>query len=70
MVLNSPGRSHFNVGQALAKGLVNAGHEITVVSVFPQRKPIPGYHDINVPNIITAMKGKLKVHRFSKIFSK
>ncbi|XP_017101752.2 UDP-glycosyltransferase UGT5 [Drosophila bipectinata] len=59
MVLNSPGRSHFNVGQALAKGLVNAGHEITVVSVFPQKKAIPGYHDINVPNIIAAMKGDI-----------
>ncbi|EDV43002.2 LOW QUALITY PROTEIN: uncharacterized protein Dana_GF18262, partial [Drosophila ananassae] len=59
MVLNSPGRSHFNVGQALAKGLVNAGHEITVVSVFPQKKNIPGYHDINVPNIIAAMKGDI-----------
>ncbi|SPP83487.1 UDP-glucuronosyltransferase 1-9 [Drosophila guanche] len=59
MVLNSPGRSHFNVGHALAKGLVQAGHEITVVSVFPQKKPLPGYHDINVPNIISAMKGDL-----------
>ncbi|XP_039151017.1 UDP-glucosyltransferase 2 [Drosophila simulans] len=42
MVLNSAGSSHFNVGHALAKGLVKAGHTITVVSVFPQKKPIPG----------------------------
>lgn len=41
MILNSPGRSHFNVGHALAKGLVQAGHEITVASVFPLKKPIP-----------------------------
>ncbi|XP_017145347.1 UDP-glucuronosyltransferase 2B31 [Drosophila miranda] len=59
MVLNSPGRSHFNVGHALAKGLVQAGHEITVVSVFPLKKPMPGYHDINVPNVIGAMRGDL-----------
>ncbi|EDW38373.1 GL12046 [Drosophila persimilis] len=59
MVLNSPGRSHFNVGHALAKGLVQAGHEITVVSVFPLKKPMPGYHDIYVPNVIGAMRGDL-----------
>ncbi|KAH8243318.1 hypothetical protein KR032_006516 [Drosophila birchii] len=59
MILNSPGRSHFNVGHALAKGLVQAGHEITVASVFPLKKPIPGYHDIYIPNVINAMKGDL-----------
>ncbi|XP_022209927.2 UDP-glycosyltransferase UGT5 [Drosophila obscura] len=59
MVLNSPGRSHFNVGHALAKGLVQAGHQITVVSVFPLKEPMPGYEDIIVPNIIQVMKGDL-----------
>ncbi|KAH8294627.1 hypothetical protein KR018_000627, partial [Drosophila ironensis] len=59
MILNSPGRSHFNVGHALAKGLVNSGHEVTVVSVFPLKKLVPGYHDINVPNVITSMKGDI-----------
>ncbi|XP_020813000.1 UDP-glucuronosyltransferase 2B14 [Drosophila serrata] len=59
MILNSPGRSHFNVGHALAKGLVQAGHEISVASVFPLKKPIPGYHDIYIPNVINAMKGDL-----------
>ncbi|XP_017040220.1 UDP-glycosyltransferase UGT5 [Drosophila ficusphila] len=59
MILNSAGRSHFNIGHALAKGLVNSGHEITVVSVYPLKKPIPGYHDINVPNVINAMKGDM-----------
>ncbi|KAH8292134.1 hypothetical protein KR054_006001, partial [Drosophila jambulina] len=59
MILNSPGRSHFNVGHALAKGLVQAGHEITVASTFPLKKPIPRYHDVYIPNVINAMKGDL-----------
>ncbi|XP_023036443.1 UDP-glycosyltransferase UGT5 [Drosophila willistoni] len=59
MVLNSAGRSHFNVGHALAKGLVAKGHEITVVSVFPLKKPIPGYHDVDVPNVIKVMQGDI-----------
>ncbi|XP_016976677.1 UDP-glycosyltransferase UGT5 [Drosophila rhopaloa] len=59
MILNSAGRSHFNVGHALAKGLVNSGHEITVVSVFPLKNPIPGYHDVNVPNVIKVMRGDI-----------
>jgi len=60
MILNSAGRSHFNVGHALAKGLVQAGHEISVVSVYPLKKPIPRYHDINVPNVIKVMGGEYK----------
>ncbi|EDW66951.1 UDP-glycosyltransferase UGT5 [Drosophila virilis] len=48
-------KSHFYVGQALAKGLVAAGHEVTVVSPFPQKKPIKNYVDVATPNIITAM---------------
>ncbi|EDW42662.1 GM26129 [Drosophila sechellia] len=59
MVLNSAGRSHFNVGHALAKGLVKAGHTITVVSVFPQKKPIPGYTDVNVTNVVKVMGGDI-----------
>ncbi|XP_037732288.1 UDP-glycosyltransferase UGT5 isoform X2 [Drosophila subpulchrella] len=59
MILNSAGRSHFNVGHALAKGLVQAGHEISVVSVYPLKKPIPRYHDINVPNVFKVMGGDI-----------
>lgn len=51
-------KSHFYVGQALAKGLVAAGHEVTVISPFPQKKPIKNYVDVATPNIITAMAGK------------
>ncbi|KAL7730661.1 hypothetical protein ACLKA6_003438 [Drosophila palustris] len=55
MVLPTGAKSHFYVGQALAKGLVAAGHEVTLVSPFPQKKPIKNLLDINLPSIVPAM---------------
>lgn len=37
--LNS--RSHFVMFERLLKGLAEKGHEVDVVSHFPQKKPIP-----------------------------
>lgn len=51
-------KSHFIVGSSLMKGLAAAGHEVTVISPFPQSKPIPNYRDIHVKGIIEIMKGR------------
>lgn len=40
------------------KGLAAAGHEVTVLSPFPQSKPIKNYRDIHVEGIIEVMEGK------------
>lgn len=40
------------------KGLAAAGHEVTVISPFPQSKPIPNYRDVHVKGIIEVMEGK------------
>lgn len=42
------GHSHFTMFQSLMKGLAARGHNVTVVSHFPQSKPIPNYRDISV----------------------
>ncbi|XP_030374418.1 UDP-glucuronosyltransferase 1-8 [Scaptodrosophila lebanonensis] len=59
MVLNSAGRSHFIFGNALAKGLVEAGHEVTVLSAHSKKLPMKGYHPIATPNIINVMSGDI-----------
>ncbi|XP_033149810.1 uncharacterized protein LOC108602016 [Drosophila busckii] len=55
MVLTTSAKSHFYVGEALAKGLVAAGHEVTLISAFPQQQPMKGLIDIPTPSIISAM---------------
>lgn len=39
-------RSHYYVGHALLKGLANQGHEVTVISPFRVKTPIPNYTEV------------------------
>ncbi|RLU27332.1 hypothetical protein DMN91_001133 [Ooceraea biroi] len=41
-----PSKSHFIVLESLAKGLADKGHQVDVISHFPQKKPYPNYTDI------------------------
>jgi hypothetical protein len=43
--------SHAAVNFALVKELAQRGQEVTVLSPFPQDKPIPNYTDIAIPRI-------------------
>ncbi|XP_023293682.2 UDP-glycosyltransferase UGT5-like [Lucilia cuprina] len=45
-VLHTGAKSHFIVGSALMKALAQKGHEVYVISPFPQKKPIKNYHDV------------------------
>lgn len=60
MILPTASKSHFHVGQALAKGLVAAGHEVTLISAFPQQSPVENLVDVNVTTLVTAMAGELQ----------
>lgn len=40
--------SHFAIGSAIIDALHEAGHEVTVISAFPKKSPIPRYHDISL----------------------
>ncbi|KAH8312600.1 hypothetical protein KR044_011632, partial [Drosophila immigrans] len=55
LVMPTSAKSHFYVGQALAKGLVAAGHEVTLVSAFAQKKAIKNLRDVPLPAIIPIM---------------
>jgi hypothetical protein len=43
-----PSRSHLNVQKALMFELARRGHEVTVLSSFPENKVIPNYTDIEL----------------------
>jgi glucuronosyltransferase len=43
-----PGKSHFAVSSVLLKELASRGHQVTVLSPFPEKSPIPNYTDIDI----------------------
>lgn len=45
------GRSHWNVGNGLLMSLVEAGHEVTMVSAFPLKKPMKNYRDVKIEGV-------------------
>ncbi|GAB0101025.1 hypothetical protein DMENIID0001_171430 [Sergentomyia squamirostris] len=49
MVFPSFSQSHLIVAAGLLKGLAKKGHEVTMVSPFPQTKPLKNYRDIVIP---------------------
>lgn len=44
-----PATSHFNVFQPILRGLADAGHDVTVVSHFPDPNPSKNYKDLVLP---------------------
>ena len=62
-VFHTTARSHYITGSALMKGLAAAGHNVTVITHFPQSKPIPNYHDIDISEKTDIMKCNIS-HNF------
>ncbi|KAH0552675.1 hypothetical protein KQX54_013953 [Cotesia glomerata] len=42
-------RSHMMFHEQTMKGLARRGHQVDVVSTFPQKKPYPNYTDLEIP---------------------
>ncbi|RLU27473.1 hypothetical protein DMN91_001277 [Ooceraea biroi] len=40
------GKSRFNMLEGLMKGLADKGHQVDIISSYPQKKPYPNYTDI------------------------
>lgn len=57
-VLPTYARSHFSVGSSLMKALAEKGHEVYVISPYPQKHPIENYHDIPLTTVGEAMEGE------------
>lgn len=51
-IIPFPSKSHFAIGNGIIESLVDAGHEVTVMSPYPQRKNRPNYNEIDVSKIL------------------
>lgn len=51
-------KSHYIAGGALMKGLAAAGHNVTVISPFPQKTPIPNFRDYEILGIVEIVTSK------------
>ncbi|CAH1987226.1 unnamed protein product [Acanthoscelides obtectus] len=47
-VVSHPGVSHFKAYENLFVGLAKKGHNVTVISHFPRKNPIPNYRDVSI----------------------
>jgi hypothetical protein len=54
-----PSRSHLIVQKALMFELARRGHEVTVVSSYPENKVIPNYTDIELKTSIQDLMGSV-----------
>lgn len=50
--------SHHAIGESTLKALVEAGHEVTMISVMKTKKPVKNFNEIIIPDSMKlAMKG-------------
>lgn len=46
-----PGKSHFDMFHSMILGLAEKGHNVTVISMFPEDNPPPTYRDVTLNEI-------------------
>lgn len=56
-----PGKSHFYIFEAIMKGLADKGHDVTVISMNPQKSPYPNYRDVELTNDETGSTDLIKM---------
>ena len=45
-------KSHYALGNGIMESLLDAGHEVTVMSPYPQKANRKNYHEIDVSKIL------------------
>ncbi|CAG9831120.1 unnamed protein product [Diabrotica balteata] len=50
-------RSHFILANALGRGLIEAGHQVTIVSPYEDKNPLKGYKDVVLTGLADEKKG-------------
>lgn len=57
-----PAISHFRFFQPILRGLADAGHDVTVVGLFPYENAPANYHDVIIPGEILTSAISLQVN--------
>lgn len=60
-VLPIASSSHCAIGNSILKSLHQAGHEVTAINPFPQKKPLKNFRDISTKDILDKDKEGEKV---------
>lgn len=53
-VLPFGSKSHFAIGNGIVKTLHKAGHDVTVISPYPLKKPLERYRDVSTKELLDA----------------
>lgn len=65
-----PAISHFHAFEPLMRGLAQAGHEVTVFSMFPQKQPLANYTDVVIPGQVLTAAIDLQVSTSTSIYTR
>ncbi|KAF5302668.1 hypothetical protein FQA39_LY19052 [Lamprigera yunnana] len=60
------GKSHFNIFEPLMKALVRKGHNVTVISHFPQKDVLKNYEDISLKGTFPILTNSFNIDGFSQ----
>jgi glucuronosyltransferase len=60
-LVSARAESHFPMFETLLKALASKGHEVVVVSHFPQKIPVKNYKDISVEGSVPIHKNNLSI---------
>lgn len=67
------GRSHWVVYEALMKALAARGHNVTVITSFPQKTPMANYTDIDVsasfPSAVNTISVDIVLQYLTSVFA-
>lgn len=53
--------SHYILGNKLLKELAKQGHEITVITAFPEKSPSKNWKDIDISDAVKEMEGNVNI---------
>lgn len=53
-------KSHLKIGHSIAESLLEAGHEVTVITGSQDQKPRDKYRIIQLPDIMDKMRGLIR----------
>ncbi|XP_070491097.1 UDP-glycosyltransferase UGT5-like [Chironomus tepperi] len=57
-------KSHFTIGQGIVDALHDAGHDITVMSPFPQKKPKERFRDVDFSEVRNKYQKEMNINAF------
>lgn len=62
-ILPYEGKSHFYVFEPYLRELSQRGHNVTVISHFPQKAPIKNYHDISLAGALKVLESHFTMQK-------